>query len=83
MRRRRFFAADSRVTNLRYRSLVLKTRPHGLLRQQATHGPNKEERTIALHTLLTRDLTEGHYADWLQDMSLVAAITPPVTGRGV
>lgn len=73
------FAADSRVTNLRYRSLVLKTRAsRELLRQQATRGPNKEERTIALHTLLTRDLTEGHYADWLQDMSLVVAITPPV-----
>lgn len=76
------FAPDSKVTNLRYRSLVLKTKaPRELLRQQASSGPNNEERTIALHTLLTRDLTEGHYADWLQDKKLIAAIAPPVTGE--
>ncbi|WP_086871171.1 hypothetical protein [Kosakonia pseudosacchari] len=76
------FAPDSKVTNLRYRSLVLKTKaPRELLRQQASSGPNNEERTIALHTLLTRDLTEGHYVDWLQDKKLIAAIAPPVTGE--
>lgn len=76
------FAPDSKVTNLRYRSLVLKTKaPRELLRQQASSGPNNEERTIALHTLLTRDLTEGHYADWLQDKKQIAAIAPPVTGE--
>lgn len=76
------FAPDSKVTNLRYRSLVLKTKaPRELLRQQASNGPNNEERTIALHTLLTRDLTEGHYVDWLQDKKLIAAIAPPVTGE--
>lgn len=76
------FAPDSKVTNLRYRSLVLKTKaPRELLRQQASNGPNNEERTIALHTLLTRDLTEGHYADWLQDKKLIDAIAPPVTGE--
>ena len=75
------FAADSQVTNLRFRSQVLKTSaPAALLRQQAVKGPNSEERTIALHTLLTRDLTEGHYAEWLQDNKLAAAITPPVIG---
>jgi len=73
------FAADSQITNLRYRSLVLKTKAsREVLRQQAKQGPNKEERTIALHTLLTRDLTEGHYGDWLQDMSLTTAIAPPL-----
>ncbi|WBU48317.1 hypothetical protein PF050_17885 [Kosakonia pseudosacchari] len=76
------FTPDSKVTNLRYRSLVLKTKaPRELLRQQASSGPNNEERTIALHTLLTRDLTEGHYVDWLQDKKLIAAIAPPVTGE--
>ncbi|PDO86670.1 hypothetical protein [Kosakonia pseudosacchari] len=76
------FAPDSKVTNLRYRSLVLKTKaPRELLRQQASSGPNNEERTIALHTLLTRDLTEGHYVDWLQDKKLIAAIAPPVTSE--
>ena len=62
------FAAKSRVTNLRFRSLVLKTKAsRPLLLAQAQNGPNSEERTIALHTLLMRHLTAGNYADWLQD----------------
>nr|WP_166653725.1 hypothetical protein [Erwinia rhapontici] len=73
------FAADSRVTNLRYRSLVLKTRATPeLLRQQASKGPNDEERTIALHTLLVSDLTEARYGEWLQDRKLSQHITQPV-----
>lgn len=73
------FAADSRVTNLRYRSLVLKTRATPeLLRQQVSKGPNDEERTIALHTLLVRDLTEARYDQWLQDRKLSQHITQPV-----
>ncbi|MFK8257656.1 hypothetical protein ACFL9S_07705 [Erwinia sp. AnSW2-5] len=73
------FAADSRVTSLRYRSLVLKTRATPeLLRQQVSKGPNDEERTIALHTLLIRDLTEARYAEWLQDRKLSQHITQPV-----
>lgn len=73
------FAADSQVTNLRYRSLVLKTRATPeLLRQQVSKGPNDEERTIALHTLLVRDLTEARYGEWLQDRKLSQHITQPV-----
>ena len=54
------FAPESAVTNLRFRSQILKTQASPeLLRQQAIHGPNNEERTIALHTLLVRDLTEN------------------------
>ncbi|CCK01512.1 FIG00553855: hypothetical protein [Cronobacter sakazakii 701] len=65
------FAPQSLVTGLRYRSLVLKTRaPLDLLKDQALHGMNNEERTIALHTLLTRHLTEGRYQDYLQDKAL-------------
>ncbi|HKS32430.1 MAG TPA: hypothetical protein VJS14_01775 [Enterobacteriaceae bacterium] len=76
------FAADSPITHLRYRSHVLKTKaPNALLRQQIAGGPNNEERTIALHTLLMRDLTAGRYADWLQDKKQIAAITPPVIGE--
>lgn len=76
------FAPDSAVTSLRYRSRVLKTQASPeLLRQQATKGPNSEERTIALHTLLVRDLTENRFGDWLNDKKLVSAITPPVTGE--
>lgn len=76
------FAQDSAVTNLRYRSRVLKTvATPELLRQQATHGPNNEERTIALHTLLVRDLTENRFSDWPQDRKLASAITQPVIGE--
>ncbi|QGN36965.1 hypothetical protein [Klebsiella oxytoca] len=73
------FAADSPVTNLRFRSRVLKTQASPeLLRQQAAQGPNNEERTIALHTLLVRDLTESRFSDWLNDKKLATAITQPV-----
>lgn len=76
------FAPDSPVTHLRYRSQVLKTKaPDALLRQQVTGGPGNEERTIALHTLLMRDLTAGRYADWLQDKKQIAGIVPPVIGE--
>lgn len=73
------FAPESAVTNLRFRSQVLKTQATPeQLRQQAVHGPNNEERTIALHTLLVRDLTENRFGDWLNDKKLVSDITPPV-----
>ena len=73
------FAPESAVTNLRFRSQVLKTQATlEQLRQQAVHGPNNEERTIALHTLLVRDLTENRFGDWLNDKKLVSDITPPV-----
>lgn len=76
------FAPDSAVTNLRFRSQVLKAQATPeLLRQQAVHGPNNEERTIALHTLLVRDLTENRFGDWLNDRKLASTITPPVTGE--
>lgn len=56
------------MTNLRFRSQVLKTQATlEQLRQQAVHEPNNEERTIALHTLLVRDLTENRFGDWLND----------------
>ena len=76
------FAPNSTVTNLRFRAQVLKTQATPeLLRQQAVHGPNNEERTIALHTLLVRDLTENRFGDWLNDRKLASAITPPVIGE--
>jgi len=76
------FAPDSAITNLRFRSRVLKTQASPeLLRQQASAGPNAEERTIALHTLLVRDLTENRFGDWLNDKKLISGITPPVIGE--
>ncbi|MCD1125399.1 hypothetical protein LPW36_05060 [Jinshanibacter sp. LJY008] len=62
------FAANSPVTSLRFRSLVLKDiADAALLRQQVTTGVSNEERVIALHTLLTRDLITGNYPDYLKD----------------
>lgn len=76
------FAPDSVVTNLRYRSRVLKAvATPELLRQQVRQGPNNEERTIALHTLLVRDLTENRFSDWLQDRKLASEITQPIIGE--
>ncbi|WP_336219100.1 hypothetical protein [Citrobacter amalonaticus] len=76
------FAPDSAITNLRFRSRVLKTvATPALLRQQVRKGPNNEERTIALHTLLVRDLTENRFGDWLEDRKLVSAITQPVIDK--
>ncbi|MBU5648015.1 hypothetical protein KQJ27_21865 [Pluralibacter sp. S54_ASV_43] len=76
------FAPDSAVTSLRYRSRVLKTvATPEQLRQQVSQGPNNEERTIALHTLLVRDLTENRLSDWLKDRKLASAITQPVIGE--
>lgn len=73
------FAHDSLVTSLRYRSAVLKSSAStNLLRRQVTDGPNDEERTIALHSLLMRDLINAHYADWLADKKLVSHISRPV-----
>ncbi|URO00245.1 hypothetical protein NB069_04985 [Leclercia adecarboxylata] len=76
------FARDSAITNLRLRSQVLKAvASPERLRQQASQGPNNEERTIALHTLLVRDLTENRFSDWLTDRKLASAITQPVVGQ--
>lgn len=76
------FDADSAITNLRFRSRVLKTvASPERLRQQVSQGPNNEERTIALHTLLVRDLTENRFSDWLKDRKLASAITHPVLGE--
>ncbi len=73
------FATNSPITSLRYRSAVLKTRADAeLLRQQVVSAPNNEERTIALHTLLMRDLIEARYADWLADKALADHISQPV-----
>ncbi len=71
------FAPESLVTGLRYRSLVLKTKASPeLLKAEAQHGMNNEERTIALHTLLTRHLIAGRYQDYLNDKALAKDLRP-------
>ncbi len=73
------FSPGSVVNNLRFRSRILKTvASPELLRQQASQGPNNEERTIALHTLWVRDLTENRFSDWLNDRKLASAIMQPL-----
>lgn len=75
------FADDSLVTNLRYRSLVLKTiAKKPLLQQQVINGKNDLERTIALHTLLMRDLMFADYEGYQQDKLLSSNILAPVIG---
>ncbi|ELQ6125605.1 hypothetical protein R2255_002588 [Cronobacter dublinensis] len=71
------FAPESLVTGLRYRSLVLKTKASPeLLKAEAQHGMNNEDRTIALHTLLTRHLIAGRYQDYLNDKALAKDLRP-------
>lgn len=65
------FASDSPINNLRYRSLVLKSLANkALLQQQAASAPNDEEKTIALHTLLFKDLMVGDYQGFIDDRLL-------------
>ncbi|WP_051916503.1 MULTISPECIES: hypothetical protein [unclassified Serratia (in: enterobacteria)] len=65
------FAPESPINNLRYRALVLKTLANkALLQQQAASAPTDEEKTIALHTLLIRDLMAGDYQGYLEDKLL-------------
>ncbi|MGL4860300.1 MAG: hypothetical protein ACRC5A_11340, partial [Enterobacteriaceae bacterium] len=62
------FADNSPIRNLLYRSLALKNRAdRELLRQQVSKGNSNEEKTIALHTLLLRDLMQADYQQYLQD----------------
>jgi hypothetical protein len=71
------FVADSPITNLRFRSLVLKVNADApLLRQQTKQGVNNRQRVIALHTLLVKDLSVADYASYQQDIQLVSQITP-------
>lgn len=65
------FAPDSPINNLRYRSVVLKSLANkALLQQQAVGAPNDEEKTIALHTLLFKDLMVGDYQGFIDDSQL-------------
>lgn len=63
------FAPDSPVMDLGIRSMLLKGIASAkLLRQQVKKGISPEEQTIALFTLLRKDLSVGNYKDYLQDL---------------
>lgn len=73
----RVFTPESPVKNLRFRSAILKTSADAqLLRQQTGAQQTHEERVVALHTLLTKQLMHRNYSDFLKDSALLKTITP-------
>lgn len=69
------FAADSGVSNPQIRNILLSNiADAALLRRQATDTANPQgERNSALYTLLYKELSRGHTADFLKDLALVPA----------
>jgi TolA-binding protein len=72
------FAADSPVTNASMREILLgKIADADLLRRQAKDESRPQhERDTALYVLLYKEVTRGHYADFLKDLALVRADAP-------
>jgi hypothetical protein len=75
----RVFAANSVVRDADLREILL--RYHAgpvLLRQRyADKGAAKQERDVALYTLLYKQLTRGAYADFVRDLALIPANARP------
>ncbi|QDX28522.1 hypothetical protein [Dickeya poaceiphila] len=73
----RVFTPESPVKNLRFRSAILKVSADAeLLHRQTSPQQTHEERVIALHTLLTKQLTHRDYAGFLKDSALLKTIAP-------
>ncbi|ULR30952.1 hypothetical protein MJO48_21490 [Dickeya fangzhongdai] len=73
----RVFTPESPVKNLRFRSAILKVSADAeLLHRQTGPQQTHEERAIALHTLLTKQLTHRDYAGFLKDSALLKTIAP-------
>ncbi|HVO04454.1 MAG TPA: hypothetical protein VMT54_19815 [Candidatus Cybelea sp.] len=74
----RVFATGSPVKNLTLREILLEnTADAALLRRDATDpSVPQHERDDALFTLLYKEVTHGHYADFLKDLVLVPADAP-------
>ena len=75
----RVFAADSVVKDAELREQLLRyTAGPKLLRAQvAAKTASKQEREVALYTLLYKDITRGAYKDFLRDQALIPAGTRP------
>jgi hypothetical protein len=75
----RVFAADSSVKDPEIREMLLRyTAGPKLLRAQAqAKSTPKQEREVALYTLLYKDITRGAYKDFLRDQALIPAGTRP------
>lgn len=73
----RVFTPESPVKNLRFRSAILKVSADAdLLHRQTGPQQTPEERAIALHTLLTKQLTHRDYTGFLKDSELLKVIAP-------
>ena len=73
------FAAGSPITDPDLREILLQnTAGAALLRQQAksTSAP-EQERRVALHTLLYKEMTRGRYRDLVGDLELLPPAPPP------
>lgn len=70
----RVFAAESPVDDPAMRAILLmNVADAGLLRKQATGAKAKQERQLALFTLLYKELSRGAYRDFTADLALVPA----------
>jgi len=74
----RVFASDSLVKNQTLREILLRNVADAkLLRRQATdQSLPQHERDTALFTLLYKEVSRGHYADFGKDLGLVPANAP-------
>jgi hypothetical protein len=79
------FAPSSLVTEPDLRTILLaKVAGPDLLRRQAASGTNARERSVALFTLLAKDLSHGHYGEFGRDLGRVPtdALTSGTVGEG-
>jgi TolA-binding protein len=74
----KIFAADSKITNASMREILLrKIADADLLRHQAKDDSlPQHERDTALYALLYKEVSRGHYADFVKDVALVRADAP-------
>ena len=75
----RVFAADSVVKDPEVRERLLRyaAGPKLLRAQSVAKTAPKQEREVALYTLLYKDITRGAYKDFLRDQALIPAGTRP------
>jgi hypothetical protein len=72
------FAADSKITNPSIREILLRNVADAtLVRRQAKDASlPQHERDVALYVLLYKEVSRGHYADFVKDVALVRADAP-------
>jgi hypothetical protein len=75
----RVFAADSPIKDPEVREILLRytAGPKLLRAQAASKSAPKQERDVALYTLLYKNITRGAYKDFLTDQALIPAGTKP------